>query len=61
MALNRTAVLLISTLVMGHLSYHVLKPLFIPPSNNPTEPVPDKPVFWEPLATGQDTTEKAAD
>lgn len=31
MAMNRTAVILISSLVMGHLGYYVLKPMFIPP------------------------------
>lgn len=48
MALNRTATLLISSLVMGHLGYYVLKPMFIPESTNATAPpVPEKPVYWQ--------------
>lgn len=49
MAINRTAAILISTLVMGHLSYHILRPMFIPPTPDAqTNPIPEKPVFWEP-------------
>lgn len=53
MAMNRTAVILISSLVMGHLGYYVLKPMFIPPSSNPTS-VPEKPVYWQKDSTQLD-------
>lgn len=52
MALNRKATLLIGTLVAGHISFYVLKPLLIPTTTS--DPVPEKPIFWEqPTNTGQ--------
>lgn len=59
MALHRTAVLIISTLVAGHLSYHLLKPLIIPPTNTPTSPHPEKPVYWEKPQPADDHPDKS--